>query len=461
MPADGRLLKAATLEVDESALTGESVPVPKQIDSVAGADTPLGDRVDMVFMNTNATRGTAEFVVTSTGMATEVGHISGMLAETETEKTPLTKQLDTLTKQIITIAMGALAISLVIGYLRGNSLDILFLTGVAFAISAIPTGLPAVVTFLLATGTQTLAAAGAIVKRLRSVETLGATSAVNSDKTGTLTLNQMTAVEMAMVGQRFTITGEGYSTTGQITRVAGLPDVELDPYLMPMALAATRWRATADWWAIRPKARWWWPPGRHRRRGTTHNAFPRIAEVPFDAAYKLAATFHAMADEQGRDVIPLLRQGRTGSAPGPRRRRLLAADGTVKELDRCATASGIQLRREARSARHGAGPTRLRSRRIQSEQRRLPATDRQTDHAGAGRHRRSSAARGQGGNRPERPGMQVRMITGDHAVTAAAIAGQLASPAAPSAAPEWGAMSDNEADKNRRHRRHCTRHARA
>jgi P-type Ca2+ transporter type 2C len=101
VPADGRLLKAATLEIDESALTGESLPVPKQIEPVAGVDTPLGDRVDMAYMNTNVTRGTAELVVTATGMSTEVGHISGMLQATELEKTPLTVQLDALTKQII------------------------------------------------------------------------------------------------------------------------------------------------------------------------------------------------------------------------------------------------------------------------------------------------------------------------------------------------------------------------
>ncbi|MBO0885515.1 MAG: HAD-IC family P-type ATPase, partial [Mycobacterium sp.] len=162
IPADGRLLKAATLEVDESALTGESLPVAKQTDAVAGTDTPLGDRVDMVYMNTNVTRGTAELMVTATGMSTEVGHISGMLQATEVEKTPLTIQLDALTKQIVVIAMVALIISIVLGYSRGQTLDVLFATAVAFAIAAIPTGLPAVVTFLLATGTTTLAAAHAI-----------------------------------------------------------------------------------------------------------------------------------------------------------------------------------------------------------------------------------------------------------------------------------------------------------
>ena len=182
--ADGRIIRAATLEIGESALTGESAPVPKEVEPVDKADTPLGDRIDMAYMNTEVTRGTGDILVTATGMATEVGHISGMLQSTKLEKTPLTKQLDILTNQIIVIALVALAVFLVLGFYHGQSVDTLLLAGVAFAISAIPTGLPAVVTYLLATGTTALAKIGAIVKRLRSVETLGATSAINSDKTG-------------------------------------------------------------------------------------------------------------------------------------------------------------------------------------------------------------------------------------------------------------------------------------
>ena len=237
--ADGRIIRAATLEIGESALTGESAPVPKEIDPVDKVDTPLGDRVDMAYMNTEVTRGAGEILVTATGMATEVGHISGMLQSTKLEKTPLTKQLDTLTNQIIVIAVVALALFLALGYFRnGQDVNTLLLAGVAFAIAAIPTGLPAVVTFLLAHGTTALAKIGAIVKRLRSVETLGATSAINSDKTGTLTLNQMTAVELVIPGQRYTISGGGYSTVGKISRVGGKPNIDLEPYFLPMALAS-------------------------------------------------------------------------------------------------------------------------------------------------------------------------------------------------------------------------------
>jgi Ca2+-transporting ATPase len=176
-------------------------------------------------------------VVTATGMATEVGQISGMLGQVQQEKTPLTRQLDQLTVVITVMAAIALALVVVTGLIRGDSFDELFLIGISLAIAAIPTGLPAVVTTMLSLGTQALAAKGAIVKRLRSVETLGPTSAICSDKTGTLTLNQMTARQLIVVGRRYSIEGEGYSTEGKILRVAGESDISLEPFLLPMALA--------------------------------------------------------------------------------------------------------------------------------------------------------------------------------------------------------------------------------
>ena len=237
VPADGRLLRAATLEVDESALTGESMPVAKSVETVTQTDAPLGDRTDMVYMNTNVTRGAGELIVTTTGMSTEVGHISHMLSQESEAASPLTKQLNKLTSQILVISGTALAISIVLNLSRGESFDTVFLAAIAFAIAAIPTGLPAVVTAILSMGTQTLAKANAIMKRLRSTETLGSTSAINSDKTGTLTLNQMTAVELTIPGRRYEIDGNGYSTQGVIKKVAGQADVDLEPFMQPLVLA--------------------------------------------------------------------------------------------------------------------------------------------------------------------------------------------------------------------------------
>ena len=303
VPADGRILVAATLEIEEAGLTGESTPVAKVLDPVEGTDVPLGDRIDMAYMNSQVTRGRGEMVVTATGMSTEVGHISGMLSGVEQEKTPLTKQLDQLTVLITIMAAVALVLIVVIGLIRGEDFDTLFLVGISLAIAAIPTGLPAVVTTLLSFGTQALAKQGAIVKRLRSVETLGSTSAICSDKTGTLTLNQMTARELVVVGRRFSIDGEGYATTGRILRVAGTGEGTLEPFMLPMALANDA--------VIRDGACIGDPTegalvvlaakGGLDIEGT-RASYPRVAEVPFDAEYKLMATFHEMEDG-GREVV--------------------------------------------------------------------------------------------------------------------------------------------------------------
>ncbi|HEV8102864.1 MAG TPA: HAD-IC family P-type ATPase, partial [Gaiellaceae bacterium] len=291
VPADGRLLSAATLEVAEAALTGESLPVSKGLEAVIGTETPLGDRTDMVFMNTNVTRGAGSLVVTSTGMETEVGHISHMLQSSEDVDTPLTIQLKKLTSQILFISGAAVAVSVVLNLSRGQSFDTVFTAAIAFAISAIPTGLPAVVTTILSYGTQMLAKSNAIMKRLRSTETLGSTSAINSDKTGTLTLNQMTAVELTIPGRRYTISGGGYSTEGTIKHTYGPPDVALEQFLLPMALCADA--------VVRDGALVGDPTEGAlvvlAEKGgldtiATRQAYPRVAELPFDAAYKLMAT---------------------------------------------------------------------------------------------------------------------------------------------------------------------------
>src|SRR6476659_2475334 len=295
VPADGRLLVAATLEIEESALTGESTPVLKSVDAVPGGDVPLGDRLDMAYMNSTVTRGRGEMVVTGTGMSTEVGHISGMLSQVQQEKTPLTRQLDQLTVLITIMAAAALALVVVLGLIRGDDFDELFLIGISLAVAAIPTGLPAVVTTVLSLGTQALAAKGAIVKRLRSVETLGSTSAICSDKTGTLTLNQMTARELVVVGRRFSIEGEGYSTEGTIRRVAGETDTPLDPFLLPMALANDAAVRDAEIVGdpteaalVVLAAKGGLDVDEMRR------LFPRVAEVPFDSESKFMATFHEL-----------------------------------------------------------------------------------------------------------------------------------------------------------------------
>jgi magnesium-transporting ATPase (P-type) len=300
--------------------------VSKGTDPVEGTDTPLGDRTDMVYMNTNVTRGSGEFVVTATGMATEVGHISGMLRAEKGAKTPLTRQLDKLTRQIFFIAGLALAVSVVISLARGDTFTAVFNAAVAFAIGALPENLPAVVTTILAYGTQALAKIGAIMKRLQSTETLGSTAAINSDKTGTLTLNQMTAVQMAVVGRRYAIEGRGYSAEGHITHVGGQREIPLDEFLLPMVLASDAVLVHGELIGDPTEGAL---VALAAKGGidavSTRQEYPRVAELPFDATYKLMATFHKMTDESGKKVVRCFVKG----APD----QLLARSATVYDAD--------------------------------------------------------------------------------------------------------------------------------
>ena len=450
VPADGRLLSAATLEVAESALTGESLPVSKGVAAVESADTPLGDRTDMVYMNTNVTRGAGSFVVTSTGMGTEVGHISNMLQTTEDADTPLTIQLKKLTNQILFIAGAAVALSIILNLSRDESFDTVFTAAIAFAISAIPTGLPAVVTTILSYGTQQLAKANAIMKRLRSTETLGSTSAINSDKTGTLTLNQMTAVELTIPGRRYTISGGGYATEGTIKHVFGQAEVPLEQFLLPMALCADAVVKDGDLvgdpteGALVVLA---------EKGGIdvveTRQHYPRVAELPFDAAYKLMATFHRMRDESGREVVRALVKGapdqllaRAASRPDPEDLSIVPVDDAFKQryMDE--------------------------NERLASQGLRVMATGRKDFDLGSFDASADLLAQLDGLTvlalagivDPPRPtakaaittaheaGMQVRMITGDHAVTAAAIAKELGISGRAITGAEFKAMSDDELD---------------
>ncbi|WP_426504532.1 cation-translocating P-type ATPase [Dactylosporangium sp. McL0621] len=447
VPADGRLVRSTGLEIDESALTGESVPVAKDADTVAGRNAALGDRIDMVYMNTNVTRGTGELVVTATGMATEVGHISGMLQTQQDAQTPLTRQLSRLTNQILVIAGVALALSIGLNLARGNAFDVVFLAAIAFAVSAIPTGLPAVVTTILSMGTQLLARSNAIVKRLRSTETLGSTSAVNSDKTGTLTLNQMTAVELAIPGRRYIVSGSGYRTDGDIRHSAGQPDVPLEPFLLPMALAGDA--VVRDGELIGDPtegALVVLAEKGHVDVVSTRERYPRLAEVPFDAAYKLMATFHRMTDEVGNDVVRAYVKG----APD----QLLARASTFLYPGLDPTPLDDELR----------GRYLAENERLAAQGLRVMATARK-DFAPATFDRQAALLETLDGLTllamvgivdPPRPqakaaiataktaGMRVRMITGDHAVTAAAIASQLGIDGRAITGAEFAAMDDDQ-----------------
>jgi Ca2+-transporting ATPase len=447
VPADGRICVAATLEIEEAALTGESLPVAKSTEPVPGEEVALGDRTCMAYMNTSVTRGRGEMVVTATGMGTEIGHIADLLAKTEADKTPLQKQLDGLSKVIAAIAGIALLLVIAIGLVRGESFDTLFITGVALAVAAIPTGLPAVVTALLSIGTREIARRNAIVKRLPAVETLGSTSMICSDKTGTLTLNKMTARELVIPGQnRFTVSGEGYSTDGEIKHVGG-SHFDLDPYLLPMILCAD---AVLDGESLIGDPTEGALIVLAAKGGLdveeTRSSYPRIAEVPFDSDYKFMATFHEMAGARGERIVRCYVKG----APDV----LIARGGSYRDPDGTLVPVTDQNRSLATEAndRMAKGGERV----MVVAQRDLdPASfDAGGDLIGLVQDLTLLAMVGiVDPPRSEakaaiaeckHAGIRVRMITGDHATTAAAIAGELGIDGRAITGAEFAAMSDQE-----------------
>ena len=292
VPADGRVISAHSFEVDESALTGESRTVGKHVDSLAGQDLPLAERANLFFMNTIVTRGRAEVVITATGMRTELGLLAGMLVEAADSPTPLQVQLDHLGRRLALIAGVVVAFMLLAGLLRGEPWLNMVMTAIALAVAAIPEGLPAVVTVTLAVGLQRMARNQAIVKRLAAVETLGCTSVICTDKTGTLTVNQMTARRLYTSGQNLQVSGEGYNTTGEITGDgSSLPDMEA--LLKPIALCNdSELRAgkvigdPMDGALLTVAIKGGMDPAELQQ------CCPRIAEIPFDTEHKYQATFH-------------------------------------------------------------------------------------------------------------------------------------------------------------------------
>ncbi len=314
IPADGRLVLAANLEIEEAALTGESHPSEKSTLLVDRADAPLGDRSCIAYMNTTVTRGRGEFVVTSTGMNTEIGRIAGLLRETETEKTPLQKQLEGLAHSLAKLSGLIVAAVFAIGLLRGNSVSELLNLAVALAVATIPEGLPAVTAVTLAVGVSKMAKKNAIVKRLASVETLGCTSIICSDKTGTLTLNEMTARRLVVQNRDHAVTGEGYSPEGSIEKIPGDVPFTMDNALMGMALcndAVIRYE-NDDWQLVGDPTE-----GALAVLATKGGLdvadlrvrYPRVAEVPFDSSTKVMATFHEVIGSSGERVVRMFVKG--------------------------------------------------------------------------------------------------------------------------------------------------------
>nr|WP_236638027.1 cation-translocating P-type ATPase [Mangrovicoccus ximenensis] len=214
VPADLRLIEAHRLQIDEAALTGESEPVDKHDRAIADPDLALADRLNMGFMSTVVTGGTGIGLVTGTGMATEVGHIAGLMAAAKEPKTPLQQKVEALSHVLIVMALVTVAMVVGIGVIKGMPLDDMLGTAISLSVAAIPEGLPTVVTILLTLGSQKMVRSNALARRLSSVETLGAVSVICSDKTGTLTQNQMQVMQLWAGGRHWKVTGQGFSPEG-------------------------------------------------------------------------------------------------------------------------------------------------------------------------------------------------------------------------------------------------------
>jgi len=431
VPADGRIVDATNLSVDESTLTGESTPVDKHTDPVE-PDVPLADRANEAFMGTSVVRGAATMIVTRTGMDTEMGRVSAEMHEGEDRESPLEARLGVLATRLAVVALLAAAAVVGVGMLRGDTFGDALIDGVVLSVASIPEGLPAIVTVTLALAVRAMANRGAIVENLDSIHTLGATTVVCTDKTGTLTLNQMTVRVVHTRGRRFDVSGEGYGTDGEITsddaeggdaeggelprqvvEVAALcNDAELsdgqiegDPTEGALVVLAEKTGTT---------------------KASLDEELPRIADVPFSSDRKYMATFHDDSSDDGGDVRLLVK----------------GAPGVIFEM--CATMADDDGEVDLDDERRAEMEDRLEElsdeglRVLALAQRRSdrPAEDASEDElaemvgglrlealVGMEDPPRSESA--DSISEAREAGIQVKMITGDHAGTARAIARRL------------------------------------
>jgi P-type Ca2+ transporter type 2C len=337
VPADLRLIESVNLKIEEASLTGESVPVEKNAGVVLDKEIPLGDRRNTAFMGTLITYGRGKGLVTGTGMNTQIGLIAEMIQSFEAEDTPLQKKLEHLGKVLGTACLAICALVFVYGlfrdthltealnggflnYLEAEKKDIvnLFMTAVSLAIAAVPEGLPAIVTICLALGMQRMIKHHALIRKLPAVETLGCATVVCSDKTGTLTQNEMTVVQAWAGDRRFRITGEGYSPSGEFFAGTEPFDPRTDPDAMLLLQGALvcndakleeksdeagkrSWQIIGDptegaMVVAAAKAGY--------RRAELEQALPRIQEIPFDSDRKRMATLHSAGDAQAGAAVP-------------------------------------------------------------------------------------------------------------------------------------------------------------
>ena len=445
VPADGRIVTSSALQIDESALTGESVPAAKDAATLAGGEVGPGEQSNMAFMHTPVTHGSGVLIVTETGSGTQVGKIAHMLSATAKEETPLTRQMNTLTLWIVGAAGLTMIVMFALGLSRGQSWTMLFTTAVALAIAAIPLALPMVVQVVLSLGSVELARQKAIVKDLPSVETLGFTSAINSDKTGTLTMNQMTAVEVVDPTDRYAITGTGYSLEGKISHPAGKSDT-IDAAILPYVVASDT--KLVDGTVVGDPTEGALLVLAHKAGvyiDATREQLPRLATLPFDPSYKLMATFNQAKDAVGNDIVRCFVKG---AAPAVMARAATAlSNGASIPWD-----DALRRRAEQHVQRMGAAGLRV----MAGAFRDLDAASFDPDSdllayvrdlemtslvgmVDPPREASKAAVRD-----AQQAHIRVRMVTGDDVVTGAAIAKQLSIPGEAILGADFAALPEAE-----------------
>ncbi|WP_008310213.1 cation-translocating P-type ATPase [Leptolyngbya sp. PCC 6406] len=423
VPADLRLVRCRNLQVNESALTGESVAVEKQANLCLPEDTPLAERHNMAYAGSFVTFGQGEGWVIATGLQTETGRISKLMDESTTLVTPLTRKFDRFSKTLLYIILSVAAFTFVIGLGYGNSPIEMFEAAVALAVSAIPEGLPAVVTITLAIGVSRMARRNAIVRKLPAVETLGSATVICSDKTGTLTENQMTVQSLFAGGHHYSLTGEGYTPIGEV-RDGEEETVPPEHIPLPLVRCLHTGMLCNDS-ELEHKAGQWVVVGDPTEgallvaarkagfdRAELQQTYPRLDSLPFESEFQYMATLH-----RGPEGRVLLVKGST-EAISARCERILMADGAEVPVDR-----DHILTQAERMASRGLRVLAFATKPLEQDQ--VDHGDLETGLVFLGLQGMIDPPRAEAVaavRACQSAGIQVKMITGDHRVTAAAIA---------------------------------------
>ncbi|BAF59640.1 MAG: calcium-translocating P-type ATPase, SERCA-type [Pelotomaculum sp.] len=303
VPADARLIESSSLQTSEAALTGESLPVEKESAVIKAHQVPLGDRKNMLFMGTTVTGGRGKAVVVATGMKTELGRIAQLLDEAVPETTPLQQQLEKVGKTLGVFALVIVALVFCMGLWRGEYLPEMFMIAISLAVAAVPEGLPAVVTIVLALGVTRMSRRNAIIRKLPAVETLGTATVICSDKTGTLTRNEMTVTRIYVADKIYEVTGNGYVPAGKILEQNGSEVTQLsDDESLELLIAGGLLNNNAELEDTGNGHRVIGDPTEGAlvvvaakaglSRKTAGKKYPRLAEIPFDSIRKMMTTFH-------------------------------------------------------------------------------------------------------------------------------------------------------------------------